>query len=186
MRTGKATSTTRGGIIKKKCKSRALFLKKKKKKAQLLEWRRRKRLQKWQRVQAVEVVVLLFFVCFVLLLAARATKTTTSGQNAAFGRSRLLVVNLPTGAAISSRLSTGVWQHCALVHGAMLLEPFVPAGRAPPNDVFFRERSSRPRPRGEATLFVYDIHSSRLCRRQHNPRNATQDIPLRHLSKVSV
>lgn len=29
-----------------------------------------------------------FFVCFVLLLAARATKTTMSGQNAAFGRSR--------------------------------------------------------------------------------------------------
>lgn len=62
------------------------------KKPQLLEWRRQKRLQKWQRVQAVEVVVL-FFVCFVLLLAARATKTTMSGQNAAFGRSHRQLTN---------------------------------------------------------------------------------------------
>lgn len=86
----KATSTTsgRGG------KLRGLFLKK----AQLLEWRRQKRLQKWQRVQALEVVVLFFLlVCFILLLTAQATKDDDNQTNAVTGCSASFLLTCRPG-----------------------------------------------------------------------------------------
>ncbi|KAL1430656.1 hypothetical protein MTO96_002262 [Rhipicephalus appendiculatus] len=125
-----------------------------------------------------------FLFCFVLLLAALATSDDEQA-NAAVGRSRPLAVGLPTGATIASRLSTSVWQHCALVHGAMLPEPFVPASRTPPNDVCFVKgvagRGNTEKQRSSSTT---SIHPASVV--VGTTQEMQRKIPLRHLSKVSM
>lgn len=128
-----------------------------------------------------------YFFCFVLFSSYQPQPLeTTSRQTQPFDQSRTLVVGSPTGVTTASktqhqRLAT--LRPSARCNATRVVRP---RRLHAAKQRLSRERSRRPRRRGEAMLFVYttSIHPASVV--VSTTQEMQRKIPLRHLSKVSM